>query len=435
MIERGLRPARALGLLIGSLAVLAAFAPRAGAIPLVFNEDLDQVGSPAPWVQYTATDLAAAASDIQPGAILRFTVAWDGIQPTCFTATGGVAGSRSTCKTPEPIQDWNLNWNNLESDLNSLQSAGYLQGPDPKVRLLPIVDEAPGWAEGVGDSVAACAQQPYSMPPGGDPTALGWWQQFNAGFVNWLESTYGKASLAGVEVWNEEDLYGHSWDLNQPGAPCPGQTNTAGAYRYSQVLCSAYAGVRQSDAALPVIFGGTDQDPPFLTDAYKSPLADIKGCMTAIGIHPYSGGLNPPWDTSDPFYTEASDYEGIACAQGDCSSGPRPIWITEFGYPIYDPPNSSGPTEQEQADWDSCAYTVANAEASGTTAPCLGSTPTPNLPYLQTMGIHTMFDYPLATSTNGPFPFGICDGSGSPRPAANELKQAVTGDPAAVAAC
>jgi hypothetical protein len=81
-------------------------------------------------------------------------------------------------------------------------------------------------------------------------------------------------------------------------------------------------------------------------------------------------------------------------------------WFTEFGYPVLSPPS-----EQQQADWDAQAYNLA-----------------PGLPNVQTMGIHTLFDQPSGG-------FQICAGPGSPLTAATELKQAVSGNPGAVATC
>jgi hypothetical protein len=238
------------------------------------------------------------------------------------------------------------------------------------------------------------------MPPGDDSTALGWWQQFAASVVSWLESRYGKSSLAGLEVWNEEESYPFSWSV-QP------DNWYDMAVRYSHMLCSAYAGVRQVDPNLPVIFGGIrPSDITYLSEAYQSPGTDIRGCMTAIGIHPYNDVNNTwvePSTTNSPFASGAS---AVAQTSANNDDSGRPIWITEFGYPSAPSPM----TQQYQADWDQEAYNLA-----------------PTLPNVQTMAIHTIFDSPGG--------FQICGGPNSPLPAANELKQAVSGNPNAVASC
>jgi hypothetical protein len=236
------------------------------------------------------------------------------------------------------------------------------------------------------------------MPPGGDSTALGWWQQFNNALVSWLESRYGRSSVTGLEVWNEEDNYPYTWSLP------PGDYGTMSS-RYSQVLCSAYAGARQVDSSLPVIFGGFYPPDNYLQNAYTSPLANIRNCMTAIGIHPYND-VNGSWLAPDavgsPFDTGASSVSQTSSSNSDAG---RAIWITEFGYPIANPP-----TQQDQANWDSQAYSLA-----------------PNKPNVKAMGIHTIFDY-----TGG---YQICAGPHTPLPAATKLKQTVSGNASAVATC
>jgi hypothetical protein len=381
-------------------------------LTLVFNTNLHQTGPGV--TDFTIGDVARAASDIAPGAILRFSVPWEGVQPYCFDSLGNKvwnsppSNNRSTCVTPGPY-DWT--WNNLESDLDSI--ASYLQSG--QLRLLPVVIEAPTWAWGFGD-VPDPSSDPGTgynahypdMPPGGDSTALGWWSRFNAALVSWLEGRYGRSSLAGLEVWNEEDFFPISWSLEP-------NDQSAMALRYSQVLCSAYTGVRESDLSLPVFFGGINPSPtngtssnpvPYLQDAYTSPAANIRNCMTAISIHPYNTVNGGPWlapnTQGSPFATGASKVSQVASGQNDAG---RPIWITEFGYPISNPP-----TQQQQADWDSEAYNLA-----------------PTLPNVQTMGIHTLFDQPGG--------FQICAGPRSPLPAANELKQAVSKKPTATASC
>lgn len=374
-----------------------AFVSSAQGFPLIFNDPLHQ--SDTGDTDYTAVDLAQAASDIAPGAILRFSVSWAGVQPYCLTALGQETTSRSTCETPGPY-DWN--WYDLESDLNSISS--YLE--NGSIKLLPVVQQAPGWAIGYGDTADPESNSDgYNpeypdMPPGGDSTALGWWQQFNDALVTWIETNYGKSSLAGVEEWNEEDNYPISWSLEP-------DDQTTMASRYSQVLCAGYAGVRDADSSLPVLFGGFNPtDTSYLTDAFTSPLANIKNCMTAIAIHPYNiegSTWLAPNTAGSPFEAGPGDVEGVASSESDPNV---PLWITEFGYPVLNPP-----TESDAASWDAEAYQMA-----------------PSLEDVQAMGIHTIFDQPSGG-------FQICAGPGDPLAAATALKQAVSGNDETVASC
>lgn len=365
------------------------------ALPVIFNDPLYQAAANA--TDFTTADLARAAADIAPGAVLRFEVDWYNIQQ-CFGATGAVVTKRASCVTPGP---YNFNDNNLTTNLDSI--ASYLQ--TGQVKLLPMVMKAPTWAWGYQDLPATQAKPNYDpnhpvMPPGGDPVALGWWQNFVGALVSYLEGRYGSSSLAGIEVWNEEDNYPASWSLS-PGNP---QTD---AVRYSQVLCSAYAGAHQADTGLPVVFGGFQpDDSSYLDDAYASPAADIRQCMTAIGLHPYNSYNGSPWlapnTPGSEFLTGPSTVESVAGNHGDAN---RAIWITEFGYPITNPP-----TAQQQADWDSQAYQLAGS-----------------LSNVQAMGIHTLFD-----QAGG---FEICAGPRSPLSSASELKQTISGIPTATASC
>ena len=223
-----------------------------------------------------------------------------------------------------------------------------------------------------------------------------WWSDFNATLVSWLKARYGAASVAGVEVWNEEDYYPIFWSL-VPATP------SAMARRYSQVLCGAFAGTRRVDQSLPVVLGGFNPaDTTYLQDLYTSSTANVRNCMSAIGIHPYDDPDQAPTDPKSAFATGATNVSQLAAREGDAA---RSIWITEFGYPIADPP-----TADQQAAWDAQAYQLA-----------------PSLPNVRAMGIHTIFDRPGG--------FEICRGPGSPLPAATALKQAVSGAPLAVASC
>jgi hypothetical protein len=377
---------------------LFALAPSsARALPLIFNTNLhqsDRSGTP-----FTTADLARAVTGVAPGAALRFVVPWDGVQPYCVGMFSRrvynvpPVNNRADCRAPGPYL-WN--WNSMQSDLDSI--ATYLRLG--RIRLLPVIAEAPSWAWGVGDTAAPTASSPVFMPPGGDPVALAWWQRFVSSLVAHLESRYGAASLAGLEVWNEEDDYGVFWDLE------PHNLNTM-ATRYSQILCAAYRGTRAIDPALPVVFGGLNPaDGDYLRAAYDSSAANIRGCMTAIGIHPYNnreGHWASPSAAGWPFTRGPASIAQLACSRSDCG---RPLWITEFGYPV-----RGTLTAQTQGDWDAQAYVDARGLAN-----------------VRAMGINSVFDFPGDR-------FGVCARPGSPRVAATELERAVSGNRRARAGC
>lgn len=385
-------------------AVLATCSPASASLPVIFNDNLHQ--SAPGETDFTTPQLARAAAGISSGAILRFEVPWSGVEPYCY-GNGTVLvwnrpplDNREACRRPGPFE-WNAD--GMESDLDSI--AGYLESG--QIRLLPMVLNAPTWAWGADDTPDPVAREGYDprrpvMPPGQDPAALAWFGQFVSGLVAELESRYGRASLAGIEIWNEEDSYPVFWS-SEPGAD---------PARYAKVLCAGAWGAWRGDPKLPVLFGGFNPfDSQYLQAAYSSTAGagtgrDIRTCMTAIGLHPYNvlgGEWVPPGTPGSPFAAGPATVAQVACVASDCG---RPIWITEFGYPLNDPP-----TAQQQASWDAQAYT----QATGT-------------PGVQAMGIHSLFDLPRET-------FGVCAAPGVPRLAASELKQVVSGAASAIAQC
>jgi hypothetical protein len=345
---------------------------------------------------FTASDVARAASDVKPGAIVRFPVEWAGIQPTCATLLGSRASSDATCATPGPYS-----WTSLDSKLDSI--ATYLTSG--QVRILPVPLNAPQWAWGPLDHSLTSATCPgwighAIMPPGDDAKGLGYWQQFVAALVRHVEGRYGASTLFGAEVWNEEDGCG-DWSTSLG----------VNAARYTSVLASASRGVRTVDGSLPVIFGGTGRDGRYLTAAYDAAVfgrPDIRAYMTSIGVHPYADqNLGQTWSNSpsDPtggFQLTMNDAAQVAAEHHD---GGRPLSITEFGYPILSP----APTELEQAQWDLLAYQLAS-----------GGTWSVNV-----MLVHSLFDGP----------FGVCVGPLQPRLAATTFKQFFSGNQTAQATC
>ncbi|HVY08746.1 MAG TPA: hypothetical protein VHB18_01180 [Mycobacteriales bacterium] len=421
---------------------------------------------------FAPKDVAAAATDLQPGSILRITISWFRVQPQCLTAAGTDAGTRALCQTPGPIQ-WDRAADGtigggLKSDLDAIKDK-LEQGT---VRLLPMIYRAPRWAWGradvqdpdvtdphlkslttdvsnlnkdnagttLNDDVTATLKDPTglvpddslaTMPPGDDTQALGWWRHFAQATVQFLESNYGPNSVVGLEVWNEPNIK-KFWSVEA-------STDAKASQRYANVLCYAFQGARAADPQLPIIYaglagGGTALNDPntpnnqdaanFLAGSYaaRSSGPDIRHCMTSVGIHPYNNiaghGFYPP-DPADgvdsPLETVMSDLGRVTAANGDAN---RHVSITEFGYwpgsksPWLNPDGTHKPvTTQEQAAWDAQAYDVVK-----------------NLPNLDMFLIYSLYDsvWAICPHPNGP---------PEDNPAATALKQAISGYPSALAAC
>ncbi|HVX68572.1 MAG TPA: hypothetical protein VHA79_02640 [Mycobacteriales bacterium] len=365
---------------------------------------------------YTATDVARAASDIEPGSIVRVEVSWARVQPQCFTALGTVAPTRALCQTPGPI-DWTRGPGGaanegIQNDLDEIAP----QLASGQVKILLMVIQAPRWAWGRTD-VADPNEAQAVMPPGDDTQALGWWRQFAQATVHWMETRYGPDSLAGLEVWNEPNLH-KFWTVSFSSSPLPGLGAASIPKRYANVLCYAFRGARAADPQLPVIFAGlsatgTDNGDAidFLNAAYSavSSGVDIRQCMTSIGMHPYNdlGGTFVPPDTPDsPLDTVMHSVDVASCAHGDCG---RDVSITEFGYyPGLPKAGGQTVTLQDQADWNAQAYDLMK-----------------NTPRLDMFVIYSLFNDVWA----------ICRHHGTDNPAPNELAQTISGDPSATVRC
>jgi hypothetical protein len=129
-------------LLSGALALAISHKPKkasgATALPFGFNNQISQ--QPPNTGGFSAPDVATAASDIKAASIIRFTVEWAGIQPTCATMSGSPAMRDTTCVRPGPY-----NWSWLDSNLDSIAPSLTAR----RIRLLLVPLNAPEWAWGL----------------------------------------------------------------------------------------------------------------------------------------------------------------------------------------------------------------------------------------------------------------------------------------------
>lgn len=205
--------------------------------------------------------------------------------------------------------------------------------------VLPLfhLTGAPAWA--ADPALGACAGPPCVIPPARD--RLGDWRDF----AERVAIRYPRA--AAIEIWNEPNLKDF-WPTPDP-------------WRYSELLATAYAGVKAGNPATPVLGGalaGNQRDVPggslSLTTFLQAMSAAGAGrYMDALSLHPYpTAPLGDPGELLTPV---------LAQAQAVAAQSPRwpdRIWVTETGIPTAPAPSFSRVVSPE----DQAAETVAILE-------------------------------------------------------------------------
>jgi hypothetical protein len=191
------------------------------------------------------------------------------------------------------------------------------------VHVLLDVLNAPAWAsntdtDGLGN-----------VPR--DPAAFG-------RFMSLVASRY-RGQVDAYEIWNEPDI-SRFWN----GGPDAG--------RYTALLKTGYAAVKQQDPRALVVSGGLSWDyDKYLTAMYR---AGAKGSFDVLAIHPYSTGSLPKWLSSIRLAHRTQ------VANGDT----RPIWLTEFGFNTSGDPSAwqRGVSEAQQAQLVGDSYRLLEGE-------------------------------------------------------------------------
>ena len=228
----------------------------------------------------------------------------------------------------------NLSWSDIEKTQGSYSATavsmydGVVQrSVNAGVKVIIMVDRAPGWASGSSNIEA----------PATDPTKF-------ANFVRWLSAHYA-GKVAAYEIWNEENTV-RFW---------PSGVNPA---QYVALLKAAYPAVKASDPNAKVLFGGMAlNDYPFVEACYAV-APDLGSYFDVMATHPYTpSGVDAPETIVrrsdgriDPSYFPAyREVRASMLARGD----DKPIWFTELGW-------ATGPgyvSEATQADYLTRAYT------------------------------------------------------------------------------
>lgn len=216
------------------------------------------------------------------------------------------------------------------------------------LRILLTVSDAPDWARPIGSDLSL----------DGPPADLRMFGQF----AHSLASRYA-GTVAAYEIWPGANL-ASKW--NDPLGVSPAA--------YTQLLRSAYAGVKSADPLAIVVSGGVapvshadiseglgQEGPAFLQGMYESsadPSFDVLGIWLEGSVYP------PDVPDVDPLggpgdFRQYEDYREVALANADAG---RSFWITDVGWGAADPQGGlPGVTEEQQAEFLVSAFRLASA--------------------------------------------------------------------------
>ena len=165
----------------------------------------------------------------------------------------------------------NLSWSDIEKSQGSYSASavsmydGVVQrSVNAGVKVIIMVDRAPGWASGSGNIEA----------PASDPAKF-------ASFIRWLSAHYA-GKVAAYEIWNEENTV-RFW---------PAGVNPA---QYVALLKAAYPAVKAGDPNAKVLFGGTALNDYAFVDACYAVAPNLGSYYDVMATHPYtSNGADAP---------------------------------------------------------------------------------------------------------------------------------------------
>ncbi len=315
----------------------------------------------------------------------------------------------------DAVQDVGFNWIKQQVQWKDIEGApgadawGELDGivADAKARGLHIllsVVKPPDWANGGGNGFPR------------DPAMLG-------NFMQALAAHY-KGQVDAYEVWNEQNLYVESGDLNPA--------------HYAALLDAGYHGVKAGDPQAVVVAGAltptgiyddktAKEDTWYLDQLYQWNNGAIRQDFDVLGSHPY--GYNNPPDTMWPdnpsnasaftthgqfYYRRVEQQRQVMEKYGD---GAKQIWLTEWGWC----------SDYRPDGYAECAETTPDEQASYTVAAIAQAQQ--DYPW---MGV--MFVWNLNFSTfqpwyTGPAHFSLVDPDWTPRPIYTALKALLHGGP------
>jgi hypothetical protein len=226
--------------------------------------------------------LDLVASGGGPGSVLRFPLDWRSVQ-----------GNPPQESLPPERWAW-VRYDEL-----------YAAAREAKVRLLPVLIGAPGWAREGSGCDGILTHRPVCPP---DAEHLDAW----ARFAGAAASRYPE-SLA-IEIWNEPNYRGF-WRLGDDSAP-------SGAH-YAVVFNAAAAAIDAADPTQRIVIGsiGPDAQIGAFVDAFYDYVdRRLLDRRDGLGFHPYQeapGVATPSWDQIRSVVRRRDPGRGL--------------WLTEFG--------------------------------------------------------------------------------------------------------
>lgn len=205
------------------------------------------------------------------------------------------------------------------------------------------------------------------------------------------------------EIWNEPNVGYRFWKPREDGAA------------YARLLVAAAAAVRRGNPNATVALGGlfyhyegivTDAV-TFLEDAFTA-VPDLGKSFDVVGLHPYPH--YPPQAAPEaddgreqPVALMLARVRALLAYYG----APKPIWVTEYGWPVYG-------TVDEGTQAELLVRGAVEAMAGGAERVC----------------VYTLDDGPNPSAFPPEDAFGVYRNDGTPKPSATALHTLVSIDPA-----
>ncbi len=208
-------------------------------------------------------------------------------------------------------------------------------------RLIGLLGYGNLWASKLGKS-----QNDYDFPPD-DPNDFATYAAAVAGRY--------KADAQDWEIWNEQNSGWRFWkNANGDAAGDP--------KGYADLLLPTYAAIHKENPAAHVAYGGLFYLPQFIPGAeafFSASLAarpQLAQAFDALAYHPYSlyPPINPPEFSTPPGQPGIARYAADETARrlqqlivSDAKT-PRPLWVTEVGWPADDGIEDLAPVSETQ---------------------------------------------------------------------------------------
>jgi hypothetical protein len=277
--------------------------------------------------------------------VLRLTLAWGG--------HFGVANQRPA--HPNDPADPAYQWDRYDQAVEAADSAG--------IQILFTVLGTPDWANG-GQGPRVAPTSPLPLRQFATAAAL----RYSGTF---LDTASGRI-LPRVSLWLAWNEPNNSVFLRPQFVRVGNRWQFAAAAAYARICNAVYTGVHAVGGPEQVACGATaprGYNDPYAARQSTAPIAFIKAAklaglrtFDAWAHHPYYSfpRETPTTRLSDPHGVGFGDIDRLIGVETQLY-GPKPIWITEYGYQTNPPDTFYGVTWAAQAAYMREAYAIARA--------------------------------------------------------------------------